>query len=87
MRTRQQYPHGESNPGFRTENPTPILEITEGICDYQERGSKIGSSKKPSSRNTSSDADLQSVADAWHRLPDAVRRGIVAIVRNVGQKS
>jgi hypothetical protein len=27
------------------------------------------------------DADLQSVVDGWHTLPDAVRAGIVAMVK------
>ena len=29
------------------------------------------------------DADLQAVVDAWQRLPDAVRAGILAMVRSI----
>jgi hypothetical protein len=32
-------------------------------------------------RATSSDPDLAAVIDAWDRLPEAVRAGIVAIVK------
>jgi len=83
------YPHGESNPGFRTENPTPTLSIAEGNRDFQERGSKIGSSENPSVRKTTGgdaaagehlDAELEAVISAWPMLPDAVRRGIMAMV-------
>jgi len=75
--------------GCRSENPTPTLHIVEAKRDSRKRGSKIGSSKKPSARKTTLDdtagepldADLQAVVTAWYTLPDAIRRGIVAMVK------
>jgi hypothetical protein len=66
-----EYPHGESNPGFRTENRNATAGFTEENCDFQ-----VGCSANA----VNSDPDLAKIIAAWPTLPEALRAGILAMV-------
>ncbi len=79
--------HGLSNaPGttrtsdLRFRRPLAAAETstTKGICD--DGAATTSSSHSSSDENQPLDADLRRLIDAWPKLPDAIRAGILAMV-------
>jgi hypothetical protein len=59
--------------GFEPTQESP--NNSKGLCDS---GAQSGA---PQSQSEAIDADLATVSKVWHTLPEAMRTGIVAIVR------
>ena len=75
------YPLPDSNRCCRTENPTTTPEIigeNDGFENRAAQGAAVGAENEPW------DADLEAVVTAWPALPDAIKAGIVAMVRVAG---
>ncbi len=79
---RSNYPHGESNPGFRTENPIArpgIAENKGGFSGGAAPGAAVGAEIVPDSPPIH--PDLARLTAAWPALPVAVKAAISAIVK------
>ncbi len=67
-------------------------ETSGKSCDSDSRGNKSGNipggdgsaGDPPSAPQTPDDPELAAVVEAWADLPDAVRAGILAMVRAAG---
>ena len=84
-----QYPHGESNPGFRAENPTTLPEILEETTGFQNSaapGAAETFAIPPGGALSAAvdDPDFAVVATAWPRLPKAIKAGILAVILATG---
>jgi len=61
-------------------NRTPA-NFPDETCDSQEGGAKSGASLV---ETVLDDPNLIRLVEAWSTLPDAIRRGILAFVREAG---
>jgi len=66
--------------GRRLTKPLPAAETstTKGTCD--DGAAATSSSHSSSDENQPLDADLRRLIDAWPKLPDVIRAGILAMV-------
>jgi hypothetical protein len=75
--TNEQIPHGESNPGFRAENPTAMVENCGEIGNPP-------ASAAPGAAVTAKDPliarDLARIVAAWPELPELMRRAMLALI-------
>ena len=97
-----EYPLGESNPCLRTEkqvsrpvNPEENGDFPKGAASGAAVGGKTGASADPAdlSSHATPDADISTldpdlavIVQRWGSLPEAVRAGIVAMVKTAGGK-
>jgi hypothetical protein len=60
----------------------PLLDSTsiDGVTTYSRDGSAPANNPDTSQLETVADAHLRAVVDAWPKLPEAIRSGIVAMV-------
>jgi len=70
---------------------SPVEERTEAVADPAHPGRSWSTKKaerkhNPSITTTTSPPDLLRVVTAWERLPEAVRFGIVAMVKAATRK-
>ena len=65
---------------LRSRRPLAAAETstTKGTCD--DGAAATSSSHSSSDENQPLDADLRRLIDAWPKLPDAIRAGILAMV-------
>ena len=74
--------------GFEPSTPcgAPVLQTdTEAAeCEQKQHASTL--CQQNASSDEHSDPDLQSIIDHWSELPDAVKAGIVAMVRATQRK-
>ncbi|MBN2580954.1 MAG: hypothetical protein JXB10_18365 [Pirellulales bacterium] len=62
----------------------PTLKTTEKQGDRSVRGAESGAQN---AENRPIDPDLGAIIDAWPKLPDPIKAGILAMVRAAGGKS
>ena len=55
------------------------------IQAYSNPAKRAARSDAPEPKNAAIDPELRAVADAWPTLPDAVKAGILAMVRAAAQ--
>ena len=91
MDKRTQYPLGESNPCFRTENPTTRPRNDCNGNDLERQPEAVGADwgaveNENGQPEAVADADLAGIVKAWPTLPEAIRAGIMAMVRAAGTR-
>ena len=75
-------PPGGSNPSSRTENPRTRNRKPENSSDLRNAAQRVGEIPGAVEENPPPlDPALQALIDAWPTLPEALRAGIVAMVR------
>ena len=66
----KKYPHGESNPGFRAENPTTMPGLVEENASFSDRAAP----------GVAVDAELARIVAAWPTLPEPLKRAMLALI-------
>ena len=82
------HPLGESNPRSRTENQATRKHKAANDKHLRNEVSGVGPEMGPVTTNPPAlEPDLQSIVELWPDLPQAVKAGIVAMVRAAACKS
>lgn len=78
-----QYPLPDSNRCCRTENPDTSPENTEKIAGFPNGGAIWGALEKA---DVALDPMLAVIVAGWNQLPEAIKVGIVAMVKSMSDK-
>lgn len=80
LQSGEEFPRGESNPCCRTENPATGAKIPAKTA-VSEAGGAFGGALETGKPH--GDPDLALIVGQWAALPEALKAGIVAMVKAV----
>ncbi len=66
-------------------NPRDHVRKSDGECTYDTSVSGIRSDIRTEVATSSDSSELEVIAKAWPDLPDAIKRGIVEMIRVVNE--